>query len=273
MELEQWQARADGVELLDAAQREEMTARLTERGAAATRAQQAWEQARQRWQLGEEAEQARRHSASAEEAWRQACEREAQAEPELERLRRDEPAQRLQPPWREAGLAREEQQRLAQAILAQQQRRRELEREWQAGHWLALSHARRLEQTLRQRLDAQQAELDAQEAAAERLRHHARLGELLERWSAGFAQARGLEQQREAAPRSWRRRTNRSGATRKRWPSIPRTASARSGCRLKPTLPCSRRKRRRKRRWMAAAWPIGANNGGRRCNSAKPCTG
>ncbi|WP_374422575.1 AAA family ATPase [Chromobacterium sp.] len=197
LELEQWQARADGVELLDAAQREEMTARLTERGAAATRAQQAWEQARQRWQLGEEAEQARRHSASAEEAWRQACEREAQAEPELERLRRDEPAQRLQPPWREAGLAREEQQRLAQAILAQQQRRQELEREWQAGHWLALSHARRLEQTQRQRLDAQQAELDAQEAAAERLRHHARLGELLERWGAGFEQARGLEQQRE----------------------------------------------------------------------------
>ncbi|MBN3004295.1 AAA family ATPase [Chromobacterium alkanivorans] len=195
--LEQWQARADGVELLAPERRGEMEARLAELGAASLQAQGEWERARGQWQWREAVEQARRHSADADGEWRRACEREAQAEPELERLRRDEPARRIQPQWRETEQARTELRRLDAESQALGQESAALNADWQAGHWRTLSHARRLERTQRERLAALKAVAGEQEASARRLSHHARLGELLERWRAGFAQQERLRQQRE----------------------------------------------------------------------------
>ncbi|MDH0340161.1 exonuclease subunit SbcC [Chromobacterium haemolyticum] len=195
--LEQWQARADGVELLAPEQREEMEARLAELGAASRQAQADWELARKQWQWREALEQARRQSAKADGEWREACEREAQAEPELARLRGDEPARRIQPQWREMEQARAELRRLEAESQALRQEQAALNTDWQAGHWRALSQARRLERAEGARLDALKAVADEQEAAARRLGHHARLGELLERWRAGFEQQERLRQQRD----------------------------------------------------------------------------
>ncbi|WP_240315052.1 AAA family ATPase [Chromobacterium haemolyticum] len=69
--LEQWQARADGVELLAPEQREEMEARLAELGVASRQAQADWELARKQWQWREALEQARRQSAKADGEWRE----------------------------------------------------------------------------------------------------------------------------------------------------------------------------------------------------------
>ncbi|UJB30827.1 exonuclease subunit SbcC [Chromobacterium sp. Beijing] len=195
--LEQWQARADGVELLEPERRADMEARLAALGAASRQAQADWELARKQWQWREALEQARRQSADADEAWRRASEQEARAEPELACLRRDEPARRILPQWRETEQARAELLRLSAESQALGHAQAARNADWQAGHWRALSQARRLERTQGARLDALKAAAEEQEAAARRLSHRARLGELLERWRAGFDQQQRLRQQRD----------------------------------------------------------------------------
>ena len=193
-QLEQWQARADGVELLSSEQREHWQAQAAQ----LARDEQHWQATQaslqEHWQTRQAVQAAHQQQAQtaarlqqAEQAWQQAAAQRAQ-------LAAAAPAWRLQPVQLRAQQAAQALDATAQALAGNQQRLQELARQiarhtrqaWQLSQDWAAQCARQLEQ----RRSEQQALQEQLQAHPER----ARLGEQLGRWAEQLQQRQHLRE-------------------------------------------------------------------------------
>lgn len=181
-------SRAQGMELLDEAQRAELQAehqRLNQEEAPLLAQQQAL-QGQRRWR--EALQQAEQQCERARMGLEQAQQARNEAAGELQRLAASEPAARLQPlyqSWQQLQQDRQQAQQVLDDLQAQQ--RHSSEREHQQ-LWLASRYARQclsLQQSEQQRLTEQREALQARLSATPQ---RARLGELLGGWRAQFDQ-------------------------------------------------------------------------------------
>lgn len=192
-------SRAQGMELLDEAQRAELQAeaeRLAQEQAP-LQAEQQTLLAGQRWR--EALQRAEQQAGEAARGLEQAQQRQAAAADDLQRLAAGEPAARLQPlhqAWQQAQHDSQQAERGLFALREQMQMCAEREREalWQAshhaGHWREQRHI-----ALTQ---AQHQHADVQAWLSERS-SHARLGEWLSGWDERFTQRAKAEQALQTA--------------------------------------------------------------------------
>lgn len=191
-------SRAQGMELLDEAQRADLQAehrRLNQEEAPLLARQQAL-QGQRRWcEARQQAEQQREQARLGLEQARQA---HNEAAGELQRLAASEPAARLQPlyqSWQQVRQDSQQAQQVLDDLLAQQRHSGERERQQL---WLASRYARQclsLRQREQQRLAERRETLQARLSAAPQ---RARLGELLGGWRAQFDQRGQSLKERQA---------------------------------------------------------------------------
>ncbi len=197
--LEQLQARAEGVELLSEAQRDEMAAQILrlESGLAACQARIATLRAQHQWRLDLAGSEQEIRAAEARLA--EAAEALAAIVPELQRLAVDEPAQALQAPyqaWQQAGaLCRQSSAALAQLRQAQQH----LQAQWYGCQQEARALAVHLAAQAQAAQEQVEQELRAIDACCAAHPQRARLGEKLGEWKSRLGEVRRLEE--EAAAR------------------------------------------------------------------------
>ncbi|TNF17125.1 MAG: exonuclease subunit SbcC, partial [Pseudomonadales bacterium] len=192
-------SRAQGMELLDEAQRTELqdeAERLAQEQAPLLAEQQAL-QGQQRWR--EALQRAEQQAAEAAHAVQQARQRQADAGDELQRLAASEPASRLLPLHQAWQQARQEHEQAEHDLFVLRERMQACaERErlalWQASRYAAHGCAQR--QAVLTQLQQQYAEVQAW--LGERSQH-ARLGELLSGWDERFTQRSRGEQGVQAA--------------------------------------------------------------------------
>jgi DNA repair protein SbcC/Rad50 len=192
------QSRAQGMELLDEAQRGELQTehqRLSQEEAPLLARQQSL-QAQHRWR--EALQQAEQQCQQAQLGLEQAQQAQAQAAGELRRLAASEPAARLQPLYQGWQQAQQDRQQAHEGLdELQRQQRGSAERERQQ-LWLASRYA---EQVLSLRQGDLQALLDRRQSLQARLNaapQRARLGELLGGWRAQFDQRGQLLREQQA---------------------------------------------------------------------------
>ncbi|MDC7706902.1 AAA family ATPase [Vogesella indigofera] len=188
--LEQLQARADGVELLPAEQRQTMQEQLADfdRQLAAQLAERAHSQQLRQWRHElTQAEQAEQTAAASEQAAQQAIE---QARPTLQRLQHSAPAEALRPLQQAWQQAAERLQHTHSATAQVQQQLQARQQQATAAHWLASRIAAGLaasEQQQWQQLQTAQQQLQHWLAQHQ---HFAALGEQLSGWHAAYQQIR-----------------------------------------------------------------------------------
>lgn len=191
-------SRAQGMELLDEAQRGELQAehqRLSQEEAPLLARQQSL-QAQRRWR--EALQQAEQQCQQARLGLEQAQQAQAQAAGDLQRLAASEPAARLQPlyqGWQQAQQDRQQAHEGLDELQRQQRGRAERERQQL---WLASRYA---EQVLSLRQGELQALLERRQSLQARLNdapQRARLGELLGGWRAQFDQRGQLLREQQA---------------------------------------------------------------------------
>ncbi|MDN0084220.1 AAA family ATPase [Crenobacter sp. SG2305] len=196
LRLEQLKTRADGVELLDEAQRTTMQTEITALAEREQLTQGELERVRLQRQWRRDTSQAEQGEA---EARRQSDEADAairNASTELQRLTASGPAEAIQPHyqrWQQAEAqcqAADARLRVAQTTLIETQRQL-VEQHWQARS-LSVQLAE-LAQRQWQQLDDERRQLAEQQGANAA---HAQLGELLGGWTSRFAQLDRLQQER-----------------------------------------------------------------------------
>ncbi|OEC46868.1 chromosome segregation protein SMC [Pseudomonas sp. 1D4] len=192
--LEQTRARAEGVELLDDAQRQGLQdelAALDPREAALSQQQDALQRQRQ-WREAVANAEARLHAAQAQgETARQA--RDA-AEPELQQLAASEPAERLRSAHRDWQRAEQAAAEAVAALAQVREQKAEAAREVADGLWRARGYSQQQATALAARCEAlaeQRRQVEAQLAANPQ---HGLLGERLGAWREQFGARRNLAQ-------------------------------------------------------------------------------
>jgi exonuclease SbcC len=193
--LQQLQARAGGVELLDVAERGVMQQQLD----AAAQQQQALavqlQDVSQAVQLQQQLVQAQHQEQQAGQQLEQARVARQQAAPQLQQLAASEPAIRLQPLYQQWQAMR---QRLAEgeATLQQLQRQQQdREQQWQQLNWQGLSLARQQVDDTGQQLAQGQAQWQQWQLQQQTEPALARLGEQLPLWRSQFAQHARAQQE------------------------------------------------------------------------------
>ncbi|MEQ6290565.1 AAA family ATPase [Vogesella sp. GCM10023246] len=188
--LEQLQARADGVELLPAEQRQTMQEQLADFDCqlAAQQAERAHSQQLRQWRHElTQAEQAEQAAVSVEQAAQQAIE---QARPTLQRLQHSAPAEALRPLQQAWQQAAERLQHTRSATAQVQQQLQARQQQATAAHWQATRIAAGLaagEQQQWQQLQTAQQQLQRWLAQHQ---HFAGLGEQLSGWHSAYQQIR-----------------------------------------------------------------------------------
>jgi exonuclease SbcC len=194
-QLDQLKARADGVELLSAEQREVMQSDVDRWGAEllAVQAAQQSSSAQAQWQ--HQVQQSASEQQAAELVCGEAAAALQAAAPELQRLADSEPAQRLQPlhhRWQQAQTICKDSQAVLMTLQQEQQRQTSAHDQQ---HYLAHSLARRTadhaQEQLTQTGKAHQQHADFCAAHPQ----HAALGERLGSWRGQFEQQHKLQQQ------------------------------------------------------------------------------
>ncbi|WP_174875355.1 SbcC/MukB-like Walker B domain-containing protein [Vogesella oryzae] len=193
--LEQLQARAEGVELLPAEQRQSMQQQLaafdSQLAAQQTELQQLRHQRQWRHEL-QQAEHAEQTSLAEEQAAQQAIEL---AQPTLQRLQHSAPAEALQPlyqAWRDAAAR---QQHTVATIDKLQAEQAELQQQSQLAYWQANHIASELAASARQQCGQLQQMLQNGQAWLTQHAHFAALGEQLSGWQSEHRQQLQAQQQ------------------------------------------------------------------------------
>ncbi|MFC3530922.1 AAA family ATPase [Vogesella facilis] len=195
--LEQLQARAAGVELLPAEQRQDMQQQLAafEQQLAAQQAERAQAQQLRQWRHElTQAEHAEQAAAAAEQAAQQASE---QARPSLQRLQHSAPAEALRPlqqAWQDAAARQQQIQQAGDRLQLQlvDSRQRSV-----AAHWQATAIAAALASTARQQCQTLQDALQTRQAWLSQHAHFAVLGERLSGWHSEHRQLQHAQQTRQ----------------------------------------------------------------------------
>ncbi|WP_287878417.1 AAA family ATPase [Aquitalea sp.] len=193
--LQQLQARAGGVELLDAAERGVMQQQLDATGQQQQVLAAQLQDVNRAVQLQQQLAQAQQQEQQASQRLEQAKAALQQAAPQMQQLATSEAASRLQPLYRQWQAMR---QRLVEGEAALQQlqrQRQDSEQQWQQLNWRGLSLAQQQADDTEQQLaqgQAQWQQWQLQQQAAPAL---ARLGEQLPLWRSQFAQHARAQQE------------------------------------------------------------------------------